>query len=154
MASYAAQNVTPGQARHFRVELEGVNPFQVQKCGIPKVEQGVIEVSDGQTMIPYPGMSKTGEITLEEFIDAFHKDDETLKWFFGNGNPETGIAAGPYDIRDGSIVRVDGAGNEIQRWRIQHCFPSAIEGYDFDKTADKAVIRKITLHCKSCVPVF
>lgn len=149
-----AENVTPGQTRHFRVEIEGINPFQVQEANVPDVEQDSVEVGDGQRMVKFPGMTKTGDITLKEFVDAFAKDDLTLKWFFGNGNPETGIAAAPYVKLDGRIVRTDATGAAVQTWAIQGAWPKKVSGYGFSKTKSEHLIREVVLSVDSCVPVF
>ena len=129
------ENVTPAQTRLFRVEIEGFNPFTVQSINVPDLEHDSVEVSTGQGMVKFPGLTKTGDITVKGWVDMMAPDDERLAWFFRNGNPELGLAAAPFDKRDGTIVRTDAAGNDIQRWEFKGAWPKKVGGYAFDKAA-------------------
>jgi len=127
------ENVTPAQTRHFRVEIDGFNPFAVQSVGVPSVEHDSVEVSNGQGMVKFPGLTKTGDLVIKGFIDAMAPDDARLSWFFINGNPELGIAAAPYAKVDGAIIRTDAAGAEVQRWVVRGAWAKEVDGYSFDK---------------------
>lgn len=151
---FNAENVTPGQTRHFRVEILGFNPFQVKQANIPDIEHDSVETGDGQSMQKFPGLTKTGDVTLKDVVDAFHKDDEILKWLFNNGNPALGAAATPYDKRDGRIVRTDAGGADVQVWAITGAWVKKVSGYSFDKDKSENIMREVVLSVDSCVPEF
>lgn len=147
-------NLTPAQTRHFRVEIEGWNPIAVQQANIPKMEHDSVEVSNGQSMVKFPGLTKVGDITLKSFINALATDDERLQWFFVNGDPEQGVASAPYDKRDGTITLVSPAGDDITTWEIKGAWIKAVDGYNFDKSKSEVLLEDVTLSVDSCKPIF
>ncbi len=147
-------NLTPAQTRHFRVEIEGFNPFAVQQANVPKMEHDSVEVSTGQSMVKFPGLTKVGDITLKSWINALAQDDERLRWFFANGDPDQGVASAPYDKRDGTITQIDAAGNDVMTWEIKGAWIKAVDGYSFDKAKSEVLLEDVTLSVDSCNPAF
>jgi phage tail-like protein len=147
-----SENVTPGQSRHFVIDIEGFNPFSAQQVSVPDVERDSVEMGTGETMVKFPGMTKTGDLVIKEIVNAFDADDDIFAWFYANGNPETGLSTAPYDKRDGTIQRIDGAGNVVQTWNVRGMWPKKIAGYSYDREKSEKIVREVTLSVDTCVP--
>ena len=69
-------------------------------------------------------------------------------------SPEIGIAATPYDKRDGTIIRQDAGGNDVQRFPFTGGWVKKKPGYKFDKAKSEVLVHEVVLSVDSCVPEF
>jgi phage tail-like protein len=122
----------------FLVEIDGIRRAGFHECNGINSSIDVIEHNEGGTVTPIkiPGLTKFGEITLK-----WGKADDTdlYDWHMQ-------VATGGQTIRkNGSIVVLDRAGNEVSRWNFIRAWPSKWNGPDFNAEGNDVAIETLVL---------
>ncbi|WP_222927718.1 phage tail protein [Biomaibacter acetigenes] len=130
----------------FLVEIDGITQTGFQKCSELKGSVGKIEHREGGGLLPdkSPGFGNYSDITLEY---GATKNLETYEWFRQviDASQETGGAEPDEYKRNLSIIQLDRAGREVQRWNVYGAWPTDFVAGEWDSTSEEKTIRKLTL---------
>lgn len=128
----------------FRVEIDGITRAGFQS--VEGLEQGVEVVvhREGNSIIP---SKSPGQFTTEELVLSFGAtdDEEIWEWFRLTVDPESGRMAQAGYKKDISIVQLDNAGNEVERWNVYGAFPIRFSPGEYDADSSEKTIRQLRL---------
>src|SRR5713226_7697808 len=132
-----ATRMDPYKNFNFRVEIEGISIGSFSGCTGLSSRVDVIEYREGgdQTLRKLPGVKRFGDITLKRGIT---NSRELQDW-------HTNILNGKPDRRNGSVILLDDAGQEVLRWNFFNAFPQKWEGPDFNGEGSDVAIETVTL---------
>jgi len=135
-----ATRMDPYKNFNFRVEIEGISIGSFSGCTGLSSRVDVIEYREGgdQTLRKLPGLKRFGDITLKRGIT---NSRELQDW-------HTNILNGKPDRRNGSVILLDDAGQEVLRWNFFNAFPQKWEGPDFQGEGNDVAIETVTLSCE------
>lgn len=130
----------------FLVEIDGITQAGFQKAGPLEGSVEVTEHWEGGALLPdkSPGRGKFEDITLEY---GATDNLELYEWFRSvlDAAQEAG-GADPADYkRNLSIVQLDRAGNEVQRWNVYGAWPTKFRAGEWDNTSSEKLIRQVVL---------
>ncbi len=125
---------------NFRVEIDGISVGDFYECSGLGTRVEVIEYRQGgsATVRKLPGLRKTGDIVLKRGITASR---ELQDW-------HTKVLNGHPDRRNGSVILLDGAGQEVVRWNFFQAFPSRWDGPLLKANGNDVAIETLTLSCE------
>ncbi len=130
----------------FLIEIDGITQTGFQKCSELKGGVETVEHYEGGALLPdkSPGLGKYEDITLEY---GATENLEIYEWFRQvlDAAQETGGADPSEYKRNLSIIQLDRAGNEVQRWNVFGAWPKEFVAGEWDNTANEKLIRKVTL---------
>ncbi|MGE5551520.1 MAG: phage tail protein [Bacteroidota bacterium] len=135
----------------FRVEIDGITQAGFSKAGPLKGSVEEVEHYEGGALLPdkSPGRGKFEDITLEY---GATDNMELYDWFAQvlNAAQETGGADPDEYKRNLSIIQLDRAGNEVQRFNVFGAWVKEFEAGDWDNSSNEKTIRKAVL----CIDYF
>jgi len=133
----------------FGLEIDGVLIKAIQEVSGLKMEQDVIEMKHNTADGKYinkklPGRPKAGEVTLTRGLTSDNSFDKWVKAaHFGQMSEAR---------KGGAIIVYDYEGNAIKRYKLENCWPKALELSTL-KAGDTAVLtEKITITYESLAP--
>ncbi len=105
---------------NFLVELDGITRAAFHECSGFNTSVDVIEYSEGGNLynMKLPGRVKTGNIMLKR---GMTDDLELYKWHLA-------VVQGNIQRKNGSILLLDRAGNQVARWDFTQAWPTKCEG--------------------------
>ncbi len=131
--------VDPYRNYNFLVEIDGITQAGFQEVSgglsseidITEYREGGFQVSDhGATVRKLPGMTKYSNITLKWGLT---NSRELYDW-------HRLAVKGKVERKNGSIILMDTAGDEVVRWNFVNGWPSKWNGSDFNaKSSDVAI---------------
>jgi phage tail-like protein len=135
---------TPYPNFNFLVELDGITRAAFHKCSGFDSSVDVIEYNEGGSLSPMklPGMVKYANIVLEWGMT----DLELYSWF------QT-IATGNITRKNGSIILLDRAGNQVGRWDFTQAWPSKCSYSDLSAQASEVFFEKLEITCQTLTRV-
>jgi phage tail-like protein len=135
----------PTQSRHdpygqfnFLVEIDNVPAAGFSKCSGLSTETDVIEYREGsdlKSVRKIPGVNRYSAITLERGITT---DKSLWQW-------RKNVMDGNLDRRNGSIVLLDEARNEVARWNFTNGWPSRWDGPSFNAKSSEIAIETLEI---------
>jgi phage tail-like protein len=128
----------PFLSYNFIVEIDGIARAGFREASGLDSSQDPVEYREGTdafTSRKVPGMVKYGNITLKWGTTG---DQELLKW-------RQKSADGKVQRRNGSIVLLDGAGQEQVRWNFHEAWPTKWTGPSFNATGNEVAIETLEL---------
>ncbi len=125
---------------NFRVEIDGISVGDFYECSGLGSRVEVIEYRQGgsATVHKLPGLRKTSDIVLKRGITASR---ELQDW-------HTKVLNGHPDRRNGSVILLDDAGQEVVRWNFFQAFPSRWDGPLLKANGNDVAIETLTLSCE------
>jgi phage tail-like protein len=122
---------------NFLVEIDGIRRAGFHECTGYNSSIDVIEHNEGGSITPrkIPGLTKFGDITLKW---GMADDTDLYDWHMQNAN-------GQIVRKNGSIVVLDRAGNEVSRWNFIHAWPSKWDGPAFNAEGNDIAIETLVL---------
>lgn len=133
-----AKRVDPYVNYNFLVEIDGITRAAFQDCTGFDSTIDVIEHREGgenTTLRKLPGMTKYSNIVLKRGITD---DQELYKW-------HREAIKGNLDRRNGSIVLLDRAGQEVSRWNFVRAWPSKWDGPDLNAEGNDVAVETLEL---------
>jgi phage tail-like protein len=128
----------PFLSYNFVVEIDGIVRAGFREASGLDSSQDAVEYREGTdafTTRKLPGLVKYGNITLKWGITG---DPDLLKW-------RQKTADGRVERRNGSIVLLDGAGQEKMRWNFHEAWPTRWTGPSLDATGNEVAIETLEL---------
>jgi phage tail-like protein len=125
---------------NFLVEIDGIRRAGFHECSGFDSTVEVIEHNEGGTITPrkIPGMTKFGNISLKW---GMADDTDLYDWHMQ-------VANGQMVRKNGSIIVLDRAGNEVSRWNFVRAWPSKWDGPDFNAEGNDIAIETLELTCE------
>jgi hypothetical protein len=121
--------------------------YYVATVTLPSVTWETTEVPYFSQKKKFASRFNVNEMTcvLKDYVD-FNTAAKAWKWWNSVGDIESGTVKVPSEYKkDGSLLKCDGRGSPIQTWKLQGCFPSAMEFGDLDYSGTDIVQISITL---------
>jgi phage tail-like protein len=148
--SLRAQNIDWRKKFQWALELETpfgpLNIAQIVKCNFPsvEVEKSMIKQAGALYDVKNPGRLKYDDLKCERILLSQTADLSVFNWLNQAANPTTGTGLRPSLIkRNAELVPLDDSGGMIERVKFYGCWPTKIEGDDFEGSSD-AWLEKIT----------
>lgn len=123
---------------NFLVEIDGIARAAFQECTGFDSTIDVIEHREGgenTTLRKLPGLTKYANIQLKWGMTA---DRDLYDW-------HRRVIAGAIERKNGSIVVLDRAGQEVARWNFMRAWPTKWDGPDFNAEGNDTAIELIEL---------
>ncbi|MBS0157871.1 MAG: phage tail protein [Nitrospira sp.] len=123
---------------NFLVEIDGITRAAFQDCTGFDSTIDVIEHREGgenTTLRKIPGMTKYSNIVLKRGITD---DQELYQW-------HREAIKGNLDRRNGSIVLLNRAGQEVSRWNFVRAWPSKWDGPDLNAEGNDVAVETLEL---------
>jgi phage tail-like protein len=133
-----APPANPYSVLNFRVELDGITVAAFSECSGLASEIDVIEYrsgSEGTSTRKLPGLRKFADIVLKRGIT---KDRQLWDWY-------KTVLDGAVQRKQGSIVMLDDAGQEVLRWNFHRGWPRKYEGPTFNATTNAVAIETLEI---------
>jgi phage tail-like protein len=142
MATKAITFPTPNF--NFLVEVDGITKGTFHKCSGFDSTVDVIEYNEGGSLSPMklPGMVKYGNIVLEWGMT----DLELYKWHLA-------AAQGKIQRKNGSIVVLDQAGNQVGRFDFTQAWPSKCSYSELNAQASEVFFERFEIACQTLTRV-
>lgn len=125
---------------NFRVEIDGISIANFSECSGLGTRVDVIEYREGgsSAIRKLPGLRKVGDIVLKRGVTG---SSELQDW-------HKRVLNGQTDRRNGSIILLDDALQEVVRWNFFQAFPSRWEGPHLKGEGTDVAIETLTLACE------
>ncbi len=125
---------------NFRVEIDGISIAGFSECSGLGSRVDVIEYREGGSaaLRKLPGLRKFNDIVLKRGITGSR---ELQDW-------HSNILKGQADRRNGSVILLDDAGQEVVRWNFFNAFPSRWEGPHLKGDRQDVAVETLTLSCE------
>lgn len=135
---------TPYPNFNFLVELDGITRAAFHKCSGFDSSVDVIEYNEGGSLSPIklPGMVKYANILLEWGMT----DMELYNWYLT-------VATGNITRKNGSIILLDRAGNQVGRWDFTQAWPSKCSYSDLSAQSNEVFFEKLEITCQTLTRV-
>ena len=130
--------VDPFSVLNFRLEIDGLKAAAFSECSGLSSSVEVIEYRAGGDVGParkLPGLRKFSNLTLKR---GFTKDRELWDWY-------KTVLDGAVKRRNGSVVLMDEAGNDVLRWHFRQGGPCKIEGPALTASSSEVAIESIEI---------
>jgi phage tail-like protein len=129
--------VDPSINFNYQVEIDGIRRAGFHECTGFNSSVKVIEHNEGGSITPrkIPGLTNFGEITLKWGVAD---DTDLYDWHMQ-------VATGQTVRKNGSIVLLDRAGNEVARWNFIRAWPSQWNGPDLNAEGNDIAIETLVL---------
>jgi phage tail-like protein len=134
----AIQRVDPYRGYNFLVEIDGITQAGFQEAdGLDSSTEATDyrEGSDPRHVRKLPGLTSYSPITLKRGITD---SDELWKW-------RKTVVDGTPQRRNGSIILLDGAGQEKIRWNFLAAWPSKWTGPTLNATDNAVAIESLEI---------
>ncbi|HKA37607.1 MAG TPA: phage tail protein [Thermoanaerobaculia bacterium] len=128
----------PFSGLNFRLEITGLKATAFSECSGLSSEVEVIEYrsgGDAGLIRKLPGLRKYANIVLKRGIT---KDRELWDWY-------KTVLDGAAKRRDGAVVLLDEAGNDVLRWNFRQGWPRKYEGPTLNASTSEVAIETIEI---------
>jgi phage tail-like protein len=133
-----AQRIDPFGVANFLVEIDGITRAAFQQVsGFDSTIEVIEHREGGDNMTPrkIPGRTTHANIVLKWGLTT---DDELYRW-------HRDVVRGVLQRRNGSIVLLDRAGQEVVRWNFFNAWPSKWDGPDLNAEGTDVAIETLEL---------
>jgi phage tail-like protein len=131
--------VDPFRTFNFRVEIDGLTVGAFRECSGLTADGTSVEYREGtdvaRTVRKLIGLQTYGNITLKR---GYTTNRELWTWY-------TNIVNGQPDRRNGTIVLMDEARNDVMRWDIENMWIKKIEAPSFNATANEVAMETVEI---------
>lgn len=130
----------------FLVEIDGITQTGFQKVSGLTGKVGVIEHKEGGALLPdkTPGMVSYDDLTLEF---GATDNQEFYNWWSTVIDAAQGVGGADPDAykRNLSVIQLDRAGNEAERWNVFGAWVKEFTPGEYDNTSEEKTMRKVVL---------
>lgn len=121
--------------------------FYVATASLPNVTWEITEVPYFSQKKKFASRFNVNEMTcvLKDYVD-FGTASKVWQWWNTVGNIEAGTVEEPGKYKkDGMMMKCNSQGEPVTQWKLQGCFPSAVEFGDLDYSGTDIVLISVTL---------
>ncbi len=129
----------PVRAYRFRVEIDGIDQWAIQKVTIPEISVGVIEHGGGDHNIKTAGKRQIGNLTIEKLKPLGEKDLWSQTWMM------EAILLLPTIAKRNIVIKElsnDGL-TTINSWLVIGMFPVKSSQTTLDRMAEENIIESV-----------
>jgi phage tail-like protein len=124
---------------NFRIEIDGTTVAAFTEASGLDAEGDPVDYREGTDRVNWvrklPGLRKYPNITLKRGIT---QNKELWAWY-------RNIANGVADRRDGTIVLMNEAREDVLRWNFRSAWPNKVTGPSFNATSNEVVMESAEL---------
>lgn len=131
----------PLRAYRFRVEIDGIDQWAIQKVTLPELGVTVVSHGGGDHDIKTPSKKTIGNMTLEKLKPLEEKDLWSFEWIIQAVNLLPGISKRNIVIKE---LGNDGL-TTVNTWLCVGCFPVKSSQNDLDRMADENIIETVEI---------
>lgn len=137
----------PRKVFNFRVEVAGIDQFEVQKVTLPEIEIEGVEHGDVNYKVKTPGMVTVGDMTFEKLKRLPGSDTDMWDWLNQAQNITTGGGLLGLDYKRNVVIKeMDSTGtNTVNSYVCTGCWVKKIANSDFDRQGSDNSIETVTL---------
>lgn len=137
----------PRKGFNFKVEIGGIDQFEIQNVKLPEPEIEVVEHGDTNRKVGTGGLVKYSDLVLTRIVPVTNSDVWAWVWLGAVQNPATGGGALPSVYTQDLVLKeMDTTGLvTVNRWIIE-CWPKKIKQSDFSRVKSENVMEEVTLH--------
>lgn len=131
----------PIRGYRFRVEVDGVSQWAIQKVTLPEVSTTVLEHGGGDLSIKTASKKIVGEATFEKLVSINDTDSWGSDWL------ESCVTGLPSSYKRNIVVRLldnDGI-TTVKTYILTGIFPTKLTRADLDRMADENFMETLTL---------
>lgn len=147
-----AQIANTRKVFNFRVEILGLNQFEIQKVTLPEIEVEKVEHGDTNHSIKTAGRVTVGDMVWEKLRPLPTPDNFAWTWLqqaqnimSGGGQLSTGYK------RNVVIKEMDTTGTiTVNKWMCEGTWVTKLGQADMDRQASDNIIETITLSVDRC----
>lgn len=128
----------PYRSFNFLVEIDGITRAGFRECSGLDTSQDPIDYREGNyppTARKLPGLVKYSNITLKWGISD---DKEMWEW-------RLKAIEGKVERKNGSIILLNSAGDEVARWNFSDAWPNKWTGPSFNATGNEVAIETLEI---------
>jgi hypothetical protein len=145
-----AEAIDPRLENYWRLEIRGINIGAIQEVDMPDIEIGEAMFNDGRVDIKVNTVAKYGDLTFRKIQTSTAADLAIFAWFTSAFDPLTGKIGNPSAIkRNGSLVHVDGSGNDVERYALVGLKPKKKTGQKLKRKDPGILIEEATFSVDS-----
>jgi|SRR5580658_10024150 phage tail-like protein len=133
------ERIDPVRSFNFRIEFDGLSVTGFRECSGLAADGNSVEYREG-TDVPRSvrklvGLQTYPNITLKK---GYTTDTSLWDWY-------ANIVNGIPDRRNGSIILMDEARNDVMRWSVENAWIKKIEAPSFNATANDVAVESVEL---------
>ena len=132
----------PARSYRFRVEVDGVDQWAIQKVTLPEESLSVVEHGGGDRNVKTGSKHEIGDAVFEKLVAT----DGTVE-FWGKDWLKLCVKSIPTLYKRNLVVKL--LGNDglttVKTWILVGCFPNKITRGDLDRMADENFLETLTL---------
>lgn len=142
-----AQIANPRKVFNFRVEIQGIDQFEVQKATPPEIEVETTEHGDTNHSVKTAGRVKVGDLTLEKLKPLPNSDLWAWNWLQTAQNMTTGGGQLPLQYKRTVILKELSSDGQttVNRWICEGCFVKKVSQGDFDRNSSDNILETVVL---------
>lgn len=142
-----AQIANTRKVFNFRVEIAGMDQWEIQKVTLPEVEIEAVEHGDTNHKVKTAGMVTVGDLVFEKLRPLPSSDNWAWNWLNQAQDMALGGGQLPINFKQTIVLKeMDNTGNStLNRWVCEGCWVKKISQSDFDRAASDNIIETITL---------
>jgi phage tail-like protein len=129
----------PFRSFNFRVEIDGLTVGSFSECSGLTADGDPVDYREGTDMHNYVrklvGLRKFSNLTLKR---GYTTNDELWRWY-------TNILNGIPDRRNGSIILMNEAREDVMRWNFENGWVNKIEGPSLKASGNEVAMESVDL---------
>ena len=131
--------IDPLRGFNFRVEIDGIGVGAFSEVSGLTADGDAVDYREGTDRVNHVrkliGLRKFTNLVFKR---GYVQDDELWRWFarVSNGEP---------DRRNGSVVLMNEAHQDVMRWNFENAWPCKIEGPTLKASANEVAIQSLEL---------
>jgi phage tail-like protein len=129
----------PYRSFNFRVEIDGITAGSFRECTGLAADTTVVEYREGTDFSRSP-RKLIGQLSYTNIVlkRGYTNDHQLWDW-------HRNIVNGIPDKRNGSIILMDEARNDVLRWNFENGWIKRIEGPSFNAAANEVAIETVEI---------
>lgn len=148
----ATKVANPRKVFTFKVEIGGIDQFEIQSFKVPDGTIDVVLHGDTNHDAKTPGRIKFGDAVLKKIVATTNTDTWAWTWLMIAQDPFLGGGALPSAVLQDIIIKELDTTQQItiNRWLMEGCFVSKVSQSDFDRSKSDNIIEEVTLAVTRC----
>lgn len=137
---------------NFRIEMDGIDQFEIQKATPPEVEVESVSHGDANSDVKTAGRVKVADLVCEKLKPLPASDLWAWDWLQLAQNMGTGGGGLASSYKKTIVLKELAPDNvtTINRWILEGCWVKKLSQSDFDRNASDNVIETVTISVDKC----
>lgn len=142
-----AQVANTSKVFNFKVEVNGVDQFEIQTVQLPKGTVEKVMHGDTNYDIKTPGRISFDDLVFEKVRPAPFSDTWAWDWLMLAQDPDLGGGQLPSVIKQNIVIKELAPDNvtTLNRWLCTGCWVTEVDGGKLDRKSSDNIIETVTL---------